>query len=322
MRQMMVAAGVTMALAIPGAAQEWVAVPPMAHASGERLQTEVARATVESRVTRGAPYSGEAVTEITQVLADGNRISRKSTTRIYRDADGRTRRENISANGDVTSINISDPVGESTYVLYPETKIAHRNGVIMVSPSGRGSASARVEPGSGGVVVATRSPDGSPSVYAGDPNAAGGAGTGGARAGGRGAASAGGGGTGGGVALPVPLPASTAPTRMRLGPGETKKEELGQQLIEGVMATGTRTTTTIAAGTIGNAKPIQIVAEQWVSDDLKVLVMTRHSDPRSGETSYRLTNIIQGEPPRSLFEVPADYTLKDSVIRRQSPMQP
>ena len=40
--------------------------------------------------------------------------------------------------------------------------------------------------------------------------------------------------------------------------------------------------------------------------------MTNHSDPRSGDTTYRLTNIVQAEPSRSLFEVPADYTLKES----------
>jgi hypothetical protein len=65
-----------------------------------------------------------------------------------------------------------------------------------------------------------------------------------------------------------------------------------------------------------------IVAEQWFAPDLKVLVMTRHHDPRTGETTYRLTNISQAEPARSLFEVPGDYTLRESMIRRQSPMQP
>ena len=88
-----------------------------------------------------------------------------------------------------------------------------------------------------------------------------------------------------------------------------------------MIATGTRTTTTIAAGTIGNEQPILVVSEQWFSPDLKVLVMTKHSDPRNGETTYRVMNVVQAEPARSLFEVPADYTLKDSVIRRQSPME-
>ena len=86
------------------------------------------------------------------------------------------------------------------------------------------------------------------------------------------------------------------------------------------MATGTRTTTVIPAGAIGNEQPIRIVSEQWFSPDLELLVLTRHSDPRTGDTTYRLTNIVRGDPDRSLFEVPADYTVKESGIRR--PMLP
>jgi hypothetical protein len=39
--------------------------------------------------------------------------------------------------------------------------------------------------------------------------------------------------------------------------------------------------------------------------------MTRHSDPRLGETTYKLTNISRTEPDHSLFELPAGYTLKE-----------
>lgn len=92
-------------------------------------------------------------------------------------------------------------------------------------------------------------------------------------------------------------------------------ENLGQQNIEGVSATGSRTTTTIPAGAVGNLQPIKVVVEQWVSSDLQVLVMTRHSDPRSGDTTYRLQSIVRAEPDRSLFTVPADYTMKESGIR-------
>ena len=96
----------------------------------------------------------------------------------------------------------------------------------------------------------------------------------------------------------------------------TKKEDLGQQNIEGVMATGTRTTTVIPAGEIGNAQEIRIVSEQWFSEDLQVLVMTRHSDPRSGENVYRLQNILRAEPDQTLFSVPTDYTIQQRGIRR------
>ena len=92
-------------------------------------------------------------------------------------------------------------------------------------------------------------------------------------------------------------------------------EDLGRQNIEGVSATGTRSITTIPAGAIGNLQPIKVVNEQWLSPDLQVLVMTKHSDPRSGETTYRLQSIVRAEPDRSLFSVPADYTMKESGIR-------
>ena len=40
--------------------------------------------------------------------------------------------------------------------------------------------------------------------------------------------------------------------------------------------------------------------------------MTKHSDPRFGETTYRLTNINRGEPSAALFQVPGDYSLKEA----------
>ena len=95
-----------------------------------------------------------------------------------------------------------------------------------------------------------------------------------------------------------------------------KEESLGQKLIEGVMADGKRVTTTLAAGAIGNQAPITVTSEQWFSPDLEILVMTRHSDPRSGETSYTLTNIIRAEPQAGLFDLPSDYTIVGSGYMR------
>jgi hypothetical protein len=100
------------------------------------------------------------------------------------------------------------------------------------------------------------------------------------------------------------------------GPGsfarkDAKKESLGTQMIEGVQAEGTRATVTIPAGEIGNEQPINIVSERWYSPELQVVVMSRHSDPRMGETTYRLTNINRTEPAKSLFEIPSDYSLQE-----------
>jgi TonB family protein len=90
----------------------------------------------------------------------------------------------------------------------------------------------------------------------------------------------------------------------------SNSESLGKQNVEGVEAEGTRSTVTIPAGEIGNERPIEIVNERWYSNELQTVVMTRHADPRFGESSYRLTNIDRREPAKSLFEVPVDYTVK------------
>lgn len=304
-----------LALAAPAAGQGVMVAQPTQGTTIERQAiekqaVEAARATVESRITPGAPYSADAVTESVQVLSDGNRIARKTATRVYRDSEGRTRREQLSTTGEVQSVSISDPVGGSMYVLNPAAKTAHRNGVI-VAGAGGGFGMATVTPGSSGTVTAVRTPDGGVRVAASSEEMA--------RR--REVEAAGAGGVAAGSVSAVSLPRTVAPSGVGSG-GTVSKEDLGTQVIEGVVATGTRTTTTIAAGAIGNEQPILVVSEQWFSPDLKVLVMTKHSDPRSGETIYRLTNIVQTEPARSLFEVPGDYTVKDSVIRRQSPMPP
>ena len=92
---------------------------------------------------------------------------------------------------------------------------------------------------------------------------------------------------------------------------QTSTESLGLQTIEGVIAEGKRITTTIAAGAMGNQRPITTVTEEWFSQDLQMIVSSTTNDPRMGETAYRLTNIQRAEPPATLFTLPADYTVKD-----------
>jgi hypothetical protein len=85
---------------------------------------------------------------------------------------------------------------------------------------------------------------------------------------------------------------------------------LGTQTINGVTAEGTHTTRTIPAGAIGNANAIVITNERWYSPDLQTVVMSKRSDPFMGETTFQLTNIQKQEPEASLFQVPADYAVK------------
>ena len=81
--------------------------------------------------------------------------------------------------------------------------------------------------------------------------------------------------------------------------------------MEGVNAEGSRTTSTIEAGAVGNDRPIQVVSERWYSPDLQTAVMTRRNDPRTGEEIFRLTNIRRAEPGAYLFQVPAGYQMVD-----------
>jgi hypothetical protein len=90
-----------------------------------------------------------------------------------------------------------------------------------------------------------------------------------------------------------------------------KVEDLGTQTIQGVSATGKRETRVIPAGKEGNEKEIDIVTETWYSPDLQVVVMSKTSDPRFGDSVYQLNTITRAEPDPTLFTVPSDYSVKE-----------
>jgi hypothetical protein len=108
-------------------------------------------------------------------------------------------------------------------------------------------------------------------------------------------------------------------TSVTVGGGEPgpddKVEALPDQTLEGVLAHGKRTTSTIPAGTIGNDQPIVVTSETWYSPDLQTIVLSKRTDPRIGESVMSVTNIQRGEPSASLFQVPAGYTIKDGAMR-------
>ena len=82
-------------------------------------------------------------------------------------------------------------------------------------------------------------------------------------------------------------------------------------MMEGVNAEGTRYVSMIEVGAIGNDRPIQISSESWYSPDLQMVIMSKHSDPRTGDESFRLTNISRGEPAAYLFQLPVGYQLTE-----------
>jgi hypothetical protein len=241
-------------------------------------------------VVKGAPMSAEAVSESIQVLSDGNRIVRKSTTMIYRDSEGRSRREQtISSIGPYATagepsrlIHINDPVAGVSYILDVRSKTAQKivftNSKEFTVATTDAAKKAAIEKG---VAEAKASGEGI-SV------------------------------SGNSVTV-INGVATTGSYSGRIPKPEQKEESLGEQVMEGLKVEGKRYTSTIPAGQIGNEQPINIVTEKWYSQELKQVVYMKTTDPRFGETIYRLTNINRTEPDRSLFEVPSDYIIKETA---------
>lgn len=232
---------------------------------------------------KGAPYAAETSNESVQVLADGNRIVHKSTSKVYRDAEGRTRLESafvpvgnwVPENGAGSIITIHDPVSGEHVTLNTASKTAFKT----KAPAARvaGAKEGRVEVRSMARVQAAPSGGGPMWVQgSGMPGMP-------------------------GMALRLP----------RVQGAESKSEQLGKQTIEGVLCEGTRETMTLPAGAMGNERPIVVTTERWVSPELGIEIMRKHSDPRSGESTYRVSVVQRGEQPKSLFEVPADYKVEE-----------
>lgn len=273
----------------------------------DKMQVEMTQAIggsiiFEAKVVKGAPYSATAESETIQMLMDGNRIRNKTTTMVYRDSEGRTRREITGkAPGAPLQVFINDPVNNTTYSLNPKQLTATKSPAtaqFTVVTKATGDQEAKSKTFDTTVTVNVQSDktqlDDSQRALMEDKLR-------------RAKEEAPTGGKGVAVGYAV-KPSDIAIARSEKS---ATKESLGQQMIEGVMCEGARRTITIAADTIGNDLPINIVTEEWYSPELQALVLTKRTDPRNGETIYRLTNINRSEPARALFEVPADYTIQE-----------
>jgi len=313
---------------------------------------------VMGKTVKGAPYSGQEINENSQVLGDGTRIHNESRATVYRDSEGRVRRES----GDTATI--WDPVANATYTLDTKNMTAvklpmppamfERRLVTANAVAGGATAGGR---GSSGTVsvkdgIVTYTKDGKTQTF---PMPANGewvsedgkarvshTATGGVVAG-TVPATAGyvvregqmivtsSDGKAAGIPMPPPEGQGIFENRIHIAPPGTigvattggdfafaraenanfKTYALGDQVIEGVKSHGTRTTSTIPEGAIGNDRPLNSITERWYSDELQTDIVTKRSDPRSGEQNFRLININRSEPPAYLFQVPSGYTVTE-----------
>ena len=257
----------------------------------------------ESTLVKGAPFQGDFFTENAQTLADGNRIRNSNTTAFARDGEGRIRREvsmdgipGLSAATSHRTIFIHDPVAKVDYILDPQAKTVRKINLGAMVTKADNVGTAKTEE----IETITREGNRTVTIRRSGPEGA--------------------------SMQRMPLPAgmvmaggsgAVVAQRIQIGDGSAaaagnvnfKNEPLGKRNIEGLEADGTRTTVTIPAGQIGNDRALETVSERWFSEELKTVVLTTRKDPRTGENTYRLTNLRRGEPARQLFEVPPDYKI-------------
>jgi hypothetical protein len=248
------------------------------------------RVPIESKMVTGAPYSAEVISESVQTLADGNRIVQRSTTRVYRDSEGRIRREEDRPSGG-PAISITDPVARVSFSLDPESRVAFQSPHVMTKiTEAMQQLHVKLDerfPARPDTVVTL--PEGGTRVFSG----------------------------GGTAVFSEGVTIAVNPLEARRLDQQIKVETLAARDIEGVRANGVRRTTTIPAGEIGNEWPIEIVSEEWFSPDLQILLSTDRTDPRLGTSTYRVVNITRAEPARYLFEIPADYTVKSAGLQEK-----
>jgi hypothetical protein len=274
----------------------------------EKLRMEVEHALVNSKTIRleagvmsnpvkNAPYTADEVMSTNQVLTDGTNIHNENTATVYRDAEGRVRRESAE------EVVLFDPVAKSRYAWTSNKSTGTKTTLgftkqLMIRTDGDRTVTFHAMGGSGaGVGVGTGMGTATAAVAAGAAVSD--------------------------DMLPPPPPggpnfiylrdASGGPTQQVTvaSPEAAQTEQLGSQVMEGLTVQGTRTTTTIEAGAIGNDRPIHIVTERWYSPDLQTVVMTKTTDPRTGEQTFQLRNVRRGDPDPSLFQPPANMQLNE-----------
>ena len=228
-------------------------------------------------VVKGAPYSATMNNESIQTLADGNRIVQTTTGTVLRDSQGRTRQDAALP----TIGNLS--AASAPHLVFIQDPVAGTSYTLNLTDK-----------------TAWKNP--SPPAGKAGPGASVGSGTFFAHT------------EGGMPPLPPPPPPPMMAQTKHLATDEqleANTESLGSQTMEGVVVNGVRTTRTIPAGQVGNDRPIRIVTDVWTSTDLKTIVSSKRNDPRMGEQTFRLTNIVRAEPDPSLFAVPSDFKIID-----------
>ena len=111
------------------------------------------------------------------------------------------------------------------------------------------------------------------------------------------------------VNLAAAAHASRAGIKQLTPPGSA---DLGGMMMEGFAVIGTRRA---GASEAAKAPAQNIVTESWFSKELKVDLLVSRQGQSVGRTT-RLTNITPGEPDPTVFQVPADYSVRENSLAK------
>ena len=104
------------------------------------------------------------------------------------------------------------------------------------------------------------------------------------------------------------------PTSLATGPigdGSAIHEDLGKRLIAGVETEGTHDIVIYNPGVFGNDRKMTVENEFWWPPQLGLNLLSIKIDPRIGKQTFTVTELVQGEPDASLFQLPAGYEVVD-----------
>lgn len=243
----------------------------------------------------GAPYSAEVVSEGWQMLPDGTRSEQnRLLSREYRDQQGRTRSERkiyLGPNAPESPfiVEITDFLAGYRYLLDPEKKIAHRSALIQAGsakeppPPGHRTASVASLDSDGNVTLAQMQESVPPASSAPNPDQNGSSGA---------------------------VTMNKRGTRSKSG---QHFDSLGVRKIEGVSVEGVRYTNQTSSAGSNEQRSQLAVSEVWTSPELKVVVLSKVTEPENSERLVRLTHLKREVPDPQLFEVPAGYEVKDET---------
>ncbi len=120
---------------------------------------------------------------------------------------------------------------------------------------------------------------------------------------------------------PPPAPENTTPDSA-VAIAHTQNltvKDLGTETIAGLVLHGTRKQTTIPATFSGTGKDVTITDDYWYSEDLKVYLVLKHNDPRTGEQVVGILDVDRKEPDAAMFRIPPEYKVVDETpVERQA----